>query len=77
MNYGSHFCSTFKLRCLNIYINNYTLTVTKDLALYTCVTKYNASYSSPQNGAEDCANNFHYAANLQKIPQKSQMKNGT
>ena len=40
-----------ELRCLNIYINNYILTVTKDLALYTGVTKYDASYSSQQNAA--------------------------
>ena len=40
-----------ELRCLNIYINNYILTVTKDLALYTGVTKYDASYLSPQNAA--------------------------
>ena len=40
-----------ELRCLNIYINNYLLTVTKDLALYTTVTEYDTSYSSPQNAA--------------------------
>ena len=33
------------------YINDYTLTVTKDLALYIGVTEYDASYSSPQNAA--------------------------
>ena len=40
-----------ELRCLNIYIDNYILTVTKDLALYTGVTEYDVSYSSPQNEA--------------------------
>ena len=40
-----------KQRCLNIYINNYILTVIKDLALYTGVAEYDASYSSPENAA--------------------------
>ena len=40
-----------ELRCLNIYINNYILTVTKDLVLYTGVAEYDVSYSSPQNAA--------------------------
>ena len=36
-----------KLRCLNITINIYILTVTKGLALYTSDTEYDMSYSSP------------------------------
>ena len=40
-----------ELRCLNININIYIHTVTRDLALYTGITEYNASYSSPWNAA--------------------------
>ena len=36
-----------KLRCLNININIYILTVTRGLALYTSIAKYDMSYSSP------------------------------
>ena len=40
-----------KLRCLNINIYIYLLTVTRGLALYTSIAKYDASYSSPWNAA--------------------------
>ena len=59
-----------ELRCLNIYINNYILTVTKDLALYTGVTEYNVSlFITPECNLGLCANNFYYAAHLHTIPQ--------
>ena len=40
-----------ELRCLNINIYIYIHTVTRDLALYATITKYDASYSSPWNAA--------------------------
>ena len=36
-----------ELRCLNINIYIYILTVTRGLALYTGIAEYNVSYSSP------------------------------
>ena len=40
-----------ELRCLNININIYILTVTRGLALYTSIAEYDVSYSSPWNAA--------------------------
>ena len=40
-----------ELRFLNININIYIHTVTRDLALYISITEYDASYSSPWNAA--------------------------
>ena len=36
-----------ELRCLNINIYIYIYTVTRGLAFYTSIAKYNTSYSSP------------------------------
>ena len=47
-----------------------TYSVTRGLALYTGITEYDVSYSSPWNAAQDCVLvNFYNAAHLHTIPQ--------
>ena len=47
----------------------------KDLALYTDVATYDASYPSPYNAAHDCVTtNMAYATSLRIIPHITQKK---